>query len=97
MGQIREEDGGSGRKTFAITEEGTKVLAENRAQVEALMARLAALGATREKTDAAPVRRAMGNLRAVLLHRLGEGKLSGETLHAVTAIIDDAAQRIERL
>jgi hypothetical protein len=33
----------------------------------------------------------------VLIHRLGEEAVKPETLHAVTAIIDDAAQRIERL
>jgi DNA-binding PadR family transcriptional regulator len=97
MGHIHEEDGGSGRKTFAITEDGTRHLAENRAQVEALFERLAALGAHRGRTDRMPIRRAMGNLKTVLMNRLGREQVGTDTLHQITAILDDAAQRIERL
>jgi hypothetical protein len=55
------------------------------------------MASERARFDNAPVRRAMMNLRAVLMHRLGEETVKPETLHAVTAIIDEAAQRIERL
>ena len=97
MGHIREDNGGTGRKTFAITEDGTAHLAENREQVEALFEKLAALGARQARTDRMPIRRAMGNLKTVLLNRLGREQVSAETLHQITAILDDAAQRIERL
>jgi hypothetical protein len=39
----------------------------------------------------------MENLRTVLRHRLGEAKVTKDTLYEVAAILDDAAQRIERL
>src|SRR5699024_12371412 len=39
--------------------------------LDALFARLAELADQQERTDAAPIRRAMSNLRAVLIHRLG--------------------------
>jgi hypothetical protein len=65
--------------------------------VAALLARLADLAAMREKTDGAPIRRAMGNLKAVLMHRLGTADVTRETLHEVAAILDEAAQKIERL
>jgi hypothetical protein len=39
----------------------------------------------------------MGNLKTVLMNRLGREQVGAETLHQITAILDDAAQRIERL
>src|SRR5690606_36856560 len=70
MGHIEEASTEGTRKAFAITDEGSAHLAEKQAEVEALFARLAELAALRERTDGAPIRRAMGNLRAVLMHRL---------------------------
>ena len=61
------------------------------------IARLAEVGDERQRTDSASVRRAMGNLRAVLMNRLGDRDLDEPTLHAVVALIDEAAQKIERL
>jgi hypothetical protein len=61
-----------------------------------MFARLDQLGAERERTDVVPVRRAMHNLRSVLMHRLGEG-LDRDKLHDAVALIDEAARKIERL
>jgi DNA-binding PadR family transcriptional regulator len=85
------------RKAFAITQSGTADLTANAAKVKALLARLGELAATREQTDSAPIRRAMENLRTVLRHRLGDEKVTKDTLYEVAAILDEAAQRIERL
>ena len=85
------------KKQFAVTEAGTAELTAKADEVAALFARLDELGATRAKTDGAPIRRAMGNLRAVLQNRLSEADVTGDTLHDVAAILDEAAQRIERL
>ena len=51
----------------------------------------------RERTDGGPVRRAMGNLRTVLIDRLGRDGVQSETMHEVAAILDEAARKIERL
>jgi DNA-binding PadR family transcriptional regulator len=96
MGLISEQLTEGARKQFAVTAEGTAHLAENTAEVAAMFARLDALAAQRDRTDSVPIRRAMHNLRSVLMHRLGEG-LDREKLHAAVALIDDAAQKIERL
>jgi len=66
-------------------------------EVAALMARLTEVGKMRERTDGAPIRRAMGNLRQVLQHRLTRDDVGNDTLLDVAAIIDEAAQKIERL
>jgi DNA-binding PadR family transcriptional regulator len=97
MGQIEEAASGGARKAFAVTAEGTALLAEKKEEVAALFARLAELATARERTDGGPIRRAMQNLRMVLISRLESGEARTETLHQVAAILDDAAQKIERL
>ena len=96
MGLIDEQLAEGARKLFAVTPEGTAHLAEHEAEVVAMLARLDALGAMRERTDAVPIRRAMHNLRSVLMSRLGEG-LDKERMHEAVALIDEAARKIERL
>jgi DNA-binding PadR family transcriptional regulator len=97
LNHIEAAESGGARKAFAATRDGSAELAANADKVAALFARLAALAASREGTDSAPIRRALENLRAVLRHRLGNADIEKSTLHAVTAILDEAAQRIERL
>ena len=96
MGQIEEQLAEGARKLFAITPEGTTHLAEHEAEVAAMLSRLDALGAMRERTDAVPIRRAMHNLRSVLMSRLGDG-LDKDRMHDAAALIDEVAQKIERL
>ena len=96
MGLIGEQLAEGARKLFAVTPEGTANLEQNATEIAAMFERLDALGAMRERTGAVPVRRAMQNLRSVLIHRLGEG-LDKERLHEAVALIDEAARKIERL
>lgn len=88
---------GATKKLFAITEAGTAHLTEQAELVEALFARLAQVGAERARTDSASVRRAVGNLREVLMHKLRGEEVEQEALHQIVALIDEAAQKIERL
>ena len=97
MGHIAETKSEGARKAFAVTPDGTAHLVERKSEVDALFARLAELANVRERTDAAPVRRAMGNLREALINRLGRDGVQRQTVHDAVAIIDEAAQRIERL
>jgi DNA-binding PadR family transcriptional regulator len=97
MALIEEAKDEGARKLFAITHAGTVHLTERTEEVDAAMAKLAELGARSERTDGAPIRRAMGNLREVLQHRLSRDDVGMETLHDVAALLDEAAQKIERL
>ncbi len=97
MGLVAEQSSDDAKKRFSITEAGQAHLAEHQAQVATLIARLTDLGAHRERTDRAPIRRAMGNLRVVLQDRLGRGDFSDDALHEAVALIDEVAQKIERL
>lgn len=97
MGRIEEATAEGPRKPFAVTADGTAELDAKKQEVEALFARLAELASMRQRTDGGPVRRAMGNLRTVLLDRLGREGVQTETMHEVAAILDEAARKIERL
>jgi DNA-binding PadR family transcriptional regulator len=97
MGQIEEAASGGSRKAFAVTVEGTAHLVAKKEEVEALFARLAQLANARQRADGGPVRRAMQNLKTVLIYRLDSEDVKTETLHQVAAILDEAAQKIERL
>ncbi len=97
MGHITEAKSEGTRKAFAVTDDGTRHLAERKAEVEALFARLAELADISERADGGPIRRAMGNLRTALRHRLSRENVKPETLHEIAAILDEAVQKIERL
>ena len=97
MGRIEETTSAGPRKAFAITADGTAELEAKKQEVEVLFARLAQLASAQQRTDGGPVRRAMGNLRAVLMDRLDREGVQTETLHEVAAILDEAARKIERL
>ncbi|WP_247895374.1 PadR family transcriptional regulator [Azospirillum brasilense] len=97
MGHIAKADAEGARKPFVVTPDGAGQLVQDKDTVDALFARLATLATRREHTDGAPIRRAMENLRAVLMHRLGREGVDADTVHAAVSIIDEAAQRIERL
>lgn len=97
MGLASEESAEGARKLFAVTDAGRAHLAERAAEVAAAMARLAALAELRERTDAAPVRRAMHNLKAALHDRLSQSGVDRTVIFEVAGLIDEAAARIERL
>lgn len=97
MGLIDEQKSDGAKKRFAVTDEGRQMLHDNAEVLDALFARLAAVGAESERTDGAPIRRAMGNLRQVLQTRLMREDVNEDTLHAVAGLLDEVAQKIERL
>src|SRR3546814_8744982 len=92
MGQSAVQQSEGARKPFAVTADGQAELDANREAIDALIARLAAIGEERQRTDSASVRRAMGNLRQVLMNRLGRHDADEATLPRVVALIDEAAQ-----
>lgn len=97
MGLIEEQQSEGAKKRFAATDEGRKHLEEKAEEVAALIERLTGLGAQRQKWDAIPVWRAFGNLAQVLRQRVQRGGFTNETLHDVAELIDELAQKIERL
>ena len=97
MELIAQQASEGARKRFAATEAGQAHLAEQADAVAALMGRLEAIGAHRSRDDGAPVRRSMMNLRLAVQNRVGRGEIATDTLHDIAALIDEVAQKIERL
>ena len=97
MGLIEAQQSDGAKKLFAITDAGRTELDANSEIVEAAITRLTAVGEETQRTDSASVRRAMGNLRQVLMNRLSDRNLDNAALHDIVALIDEAAQKIERL
>lgn len=91
--EAAQEEGA--RKRFAATEAGRAWLAERREAADAVLARLAEIGAHRERSDRPSIRRAMTGLHMALREALGDG--DAERAQAIAAILDEATQRIERL
>jgi DNA-binding PadR family transcriptional regulator len=83
------------RKLYTITEEGAKSLAENKAAVDTIFARIDRIRGEQTSEGAQQIERAVANFRMAL--RMRTGKLTKEQVHAVTDIIDAAAKQIERL
>ena len=94
---IKPVESDDSRKTFKISKGGKAELKEKAEEVEALMARLEGLGQRETKVDSAAIKRAMGNLFAVLGHRLSAKGIDEDLVREVTDILDEAAQRIERI
>lgn len=97
MGLIEEQQSEGAKKLFAITDAGKAHLTERAEEVTGLMARLDQIGEVRQRSDRSSVRRAMGNLRQVLVNRLTAGDVDEDAVHKMVALIDEAAQKIEKL
>lgn len=97
MGLIAQTPGEGARKPFEITEAGRVHLDDNAEQAEELIQRLKALSPAHHPEGPSPVWRAMRNLGMAIRNRLHHGELSQETIHELAALIDEFAQRIERL
>jgi DNA-binding PadR family transcriptional regulator len=97
MGLIEEAAGEGARKPFQITDEGRQHLHERAEETEELIERLKEL-APEERHQAGPaIGRAVRNLMTALSHRIGRDGLNDELLHEIAAVLDEAAQRIERI
>lgn len=82
-----------GKKQYAPTAEGLAELEANAAQVAAVFGRFQG---GEERASAAPLLRAMHNLKLALRLRLHGGPLSEERIREIAAAIDAAAREAER-
>src|SRR6476660_1818350 len=97
MGLIEEAAGEGARKPFQATDEGRAHLEERKDEVEALLERLSDLAPRASESAGPAIGRAVKNLMTALSHRVGRDGLDEELLHEIAAILDEAAQRIERV
>jgi DNA-binding PadR family transcriptional regulator len=97
MGLIEEAAVEGPRKPFQVTDEGRAHLQEKADEVEALIERLEDLKSSARQTAGPAIGRAIKNLMSALSHRVGRDGLDEDLLHEIAAILDEAAQRIERV
>lgn len=97
MGLVEEAAGeGGSRRSYTLTEAGKAEVEAKQAEIAAAFARLAGMAEQADRADPAPIKRAMMNIRAAATQRIIT-EPSKETAFAIAAILDDAAQKIERL
>ena len=98
MGLIEEVAAEGSRKAFGITGEGRAHLEANADEVDALFERLEeAFPERKSEGSHPPIGRAIKNLMNALGHRVSHDGFDDALVHEITEILDDAAQRIERL
>ncbi len=97
MGLIEEREAEGARKAYAATAEGSEHLDEKADEVEQLFERLEGLAPKARESGGPPIGRAVKNLMTALGNRVGRDGLDEELLHEIAAILDEAAQRIERV
>ena len=97
MGLIEEAPGEGPRKPFQVTDEGRAHLQEKADEVEALFDRLREFAPKESHHGGATIGRGIQNLMAAVRNRVSRVGWDEELTHEITSILDEAAQRIERL
>ena len=96
MGYAMASLDAANRKLYTLTAEGEKFLADNKAQVDAILARLDG-GNENRFAGAGSVLRAMLNLRAAVKLRVRGRAVAPEQIQAITDALDAAAKAIEKI
>lgn len=90
---------GGGRKRYTITQGGREFLAANRETTDEMMARMngGVDGAGPRAGRPPQVVRAIENLKLAMRMRLSREPLTEQQAHAFAAVLDSAAQQLERI
>jgi DNA-binding PadR family transcriptional regulator len=97
MGHIAEAKSKDTKKVYEATAEGRAHLEENSGEVEELIERLEGHGHHRRRGQRPEIGRAIGNLMTALRNRIAHEGWNEQLLDEVVDILDEAAQRIERV
>ena len=97
MGFIEESEAEGSRRAYKATDSGRAHIEENADEVAELFERLTALGGDPKPKAGPAIGRAVKNLMTALSHRVGRDGLDEDLLHEIASILDEAAQRIERI
>ena len=97
IGFIAERKSKDSKKVYEATDAGRTHLEENADEVEELIERLEGHGHSRRHGQRPEIGRAIGNLMTALKNRVAHDGWNEQLLEEVVDILDDAAQRIERV
>jgi DNA-binding PadR family transcriptional regulator len=96
LGYTTVAESTGGRKLYSITDAGHEFLAANRAAADAMLARMNVAGSPGNGRPPQVVR-ALENFKLAVRMRLGRAPLTEAQANAFAAVLDSAAQSIERL
>lgn len=96
MGLVDEAPGEGRTRSVTLSDAGRAELAKGRDAADAAFARLSAIAEEAGRSNAAPIRRAMMNLRAASIQRMSAANADNQTAFAIADLIDEAARKIER-
>ncbi len=96
-GQIEVASSEGNKKLYRITEAGQSSLAGNRAQVDAMLARMADAGSARRGDRDPRIVRAVENLKLALRLKISAGPMSDGEIAALVSLLDEMATRVEKL
>ena len=90
---------GGGRKRYSVTDAGREFLAANRATTDEMMARMdgGVAGAGPRAGRPPQIVRAIENLKLAMRLRLAREPLTEQQAHEFAAVLDSAAQQLERI
>jgi DNA-binding PadR family transcriptional regulator len=97
MGFIDEQKSKDSKKVFAATDAGREHLDERSDDVEDVMDRLKDLAPDERHSAGPAIGRAVKNLMTAMTQRISRDGFDEELFHEIAAILDEAAQRIERV
>ena len=97
-GLVAEQESEDQRRQFAVTEAGKAVLTEEAEAAADAVERLTLLGEDAERGREPSIERASVNLFTAVAQRMRAGDEGEDDLgHRIAEILDEAAQKIERL
>lgn len=96
LGYVEATAEGS-KKLYTVTGEGRAFLTANQASIDALRERIAEAGARHGGLRARNVMRAMENLKMALRMRATGGELTDAQIEKIAAVLDEAAQKVEKI
>jgi DNA-binding PadR family transcriptional regulator len=97
QGLIEELPAEEGRRRYAITSAGLAALDDAKAQVTDVLDRLSELAEAVRADETQPLRRAFRNLKSAAGTRMASDGADRDLALKIAEILDEAAQRIERL
>ncbi len=95
IGQVTATTEGS-RKLYTLTPEGERALAEQKAVVDSILARMTQAGGDEGVAATLQIRRAMENLKLALRMRMSQGPIDAEHRQRIADAIDAAARAVEQ-
>ena len=97
MGYTTVDASDGGRKRYTITDAGKEHLTANRETADAMLARMNSSASTGPSVRQPQVVRALENFKLAVRMRLSRGALTDEQAHEIAAVLDAAAQNLERI